>query len=165
MKYVQDFPSAPASEVVRLLISQPFVRDFADEIPVSLLGSEVTQVGDSFRHVMQCEFSTTDLELPSTIMRFLPAVVRLDWQQTWTITNDQQAEAELYIHTHGSPSATVNGRASLHAGPDSLRYTFEGTPSVSVPVAGKRLTGMLEKHLLTGVFDDQAKVMHRHLAG
>lgn len=163
MDYSKPIGATPARHVVGILTSDRFVRDFAAEIPVTLIDSEVTHLDDGIEHQMRCEFATEGFDLPSAIKRFLPDIVRLDWKQTWSHPADDRADAVLHIRTHGRPSAEVTGTAALAHQFETLHYSFTGRTHVDVPFAGKKLGTLVDENLIVAILDDQVTVLRRHL--
>jgi hypothetical protein len=164
VKYSRLTQGGSAREAVLMMISDPFVAAFAAEIPVTLVGSEVVEERSAtWRHVMNCEFSTSRFDLPAAVKNILPSIVKLSWQQTWTVHTDSEATALLHISTEGSPSSTTEGKARLNTEVDGLRYSFEGKTRVSVPLFGSSLASMVDEHLVSGVLDDQLAVLGRRL--
>jgi len=163
MVYDRAIGATTATSVVAVLVSERFVRDFAAEIPVTLLDSRVTTVADGTEHVMVCEFSTHEFDLPRAIRRVLPSIVRLDWIQTWTRVDETSGDGLLRVQTHGTPSAHTKGTTHLANESGEMRYRFDGHVIVDVPLLGNRFGRLIEENLVDAILDDQLKVLRRHL--
>ena len=162
MKYDGTIMGSSARDAVVALLTDQFVADFAAEIPVTLLSSDVSEERpDSWRHVMTCEFDTSGFNLNGAVRKFLPSVVRLTWQQTWTVHDDARATAVLKITTEGSPSAETSGNAALVSDGEELTFTYEGKTKVSVPFVGGKLADLVDEHVVEHVLDAQLAVLAR----
>lgn len=164
VKYSKQIPGVTVRDAVLELISEPFVTDFAAEIPVTLTGSEVVEEKpDTWKHVMTCKFETSHYDLSSAIKKILPSVVHLTWQQIWTVQGDTEASADLHITTETKPAAKTRGTAQLQLNAGGLLYSFTGKTKVSVPVLGGSLGSQVDDHLVAGILDDQLTVLARRL--
>jgi len=149
--------------VITAFTSDEFVRSFADELEVTLLDAAVLSEDGVVRQVLDCSFSTHDMDVPGMVRKVLPGRVRLTWDQTWRVRSPQEAHSDLLIYTHGKPSAKTTGIASLVVAASALDYSFEGSTSVSVPLVGGKLADLVDDHLIRAVLSDQVKVLNRHL--
>lgn len=150
---------------VRLLVSEPFAAAFAAAIPVDLISVDVRQPRDDEWHqVMRCAFTTTAVDVPSVARKFLPDVLHLSWEQTWTLHDAEAATATLRVVTDSSPSAKTTGEARLTGTADELGYTFTGRTKVSVPFIGGTLADLIDDNLIGGLLNDQLDVLTSHMA-
>ncbi len=162
MKYSGNIKGSSARAAVRTLLTEEFVTAFAAEIPVRLLSSVVTEEQpDTWQHVMSCEFDTSGFDLNGAVRKFLPSIVKLTWQQTWTVQDDTHATVVLKITTEGSPSATTSGDAALVVDGDELTFSYEGKTKVSVPLVGGKLADLVDEHVVEHVLDAQLAVLAR----
>jgi hypothetical protein len=148
---------APPAEVYAMLVDPRFRAQVCESMDVASqdISVQPTASGADLRIDMQQRTSG----LPGFARKIVGDRTRVIQSERW----QAERSADLEVEIPGKPGH-IRGRTTLSADGPGTVETFEGTATISIPLVGGRLEGLIEKLFIAGM-DNEQRVGARWLAG
>lgn len=155
----------PAGAARAELATEPFLRDFAEGVGVTVTELAVDTSGPQDVATMQWLFSTRDVDIPDVARRFLGDPVTLRWRQAWGPLSDGGARGSMTVELVGRPSATCTGTSILRASGTGSRLSTTARTEAALPrpLAG-RVEELIDRQLVGWILSVHARVLQERNA-
>jgi Protein of unknown function (DUF2505) len=165
MRHLSTLSLAPEAILVDLT-SEAFLREFSEEVGVTVGSLELSEQGARQRARLEWTFTTDRAGIPELARRFLPDRVSLTWDQIWGPVVSGAASGDLTVLLKGRPAATVTGRSVLSPGGsptgNGSTLTTETRTEADLPFpVASRVERLIDRDLAGWILSVQTRVLAR----
>lgn len=140
---------APPAEVYAMLVDPLFRAAVCDAMQV--VGRDVSITGSSTGMDVRIDMAQRTTGIPSFARKIVGDTTRVIQSESW----EAEKGADLRVEIPGKPGH-IRGRITLSGLGDGTTESFVGEATISIPLMGRRLEGLIEKLFIEGMDTEQA---------